>query len=171
MKFVHHVVSTLTSGDRAHPLKILPNKVKNHFHPAGSARHPLSINYKVTSDIYTLATIHKQLSCTHFVDQLNKCLINIHPQKPLAGQKQPGIYNNALVFCVAKETGLFSMPKKKLWMQLKDQEREIECFLPPGYELPSKWINMSAAWSKLNSGTVHYPQVSSHHSWLCPVKL
>lgn len=109
----------------------------------GSARHPLSTNYKVTSDIYTLATIHKQLSCTHFVDQLNKCLINIHPQKPLAGKEQPGIYNNALVFCVAKETGLFSMPKKKLWMQLKDQEREIECFLSPHPPVMSCPLNES----------------------------
>lgn len=45
-------------------------------------------------------------------------------------------------------------------MQLKVQEREIKCFLfsPSAYELPSKWINTSAAWSKLNSGAIHYPK-------------
>lgn len=134
-------------------------------------------NYKGTGDIYTLGAIHKQLPCTHFVGLQNKPLINIHPEKPLAERGSQGFTTMHLFSVLPKKHNCFRWleKKKKIWMQLKDQEREIECFLPPpppsGYELASKWINTSAAWSKLNSGAARYPQVSPHHSWLCSVKL
>lgn len=136
-------------------------------------------NYKVTGDIYTLCAIHKQLSCTHFVDLRNKPLINIHPEKPLAERGSQGFTTMHLFSVLPKKQDCFRWLKKikqkktnyECSSRIRSERLSASCFSPSGYELASKWINTSAAWSKLHSCAVHYPQVSPHHSWLCSVKL
>lgn len=116
------------------------NNLKRKLKIISTAQQGLSVtldppNYKVTGDIYTLCAIHKQLSCTHFVDLRNKPLINIHPEKPLAERGSQGFTTMHLFSVLPKKQDCFRWLKKKtkqknkLRMQLKDQEREIKCFL------------------------------------------